>query len=115
MPKTSRSSTITEPGSASAGFGPAIHPGEILREDYLVPLRLTPYALAKRLRVPRTRIERLAAGRTSVTADTALRLARFFGTTPQFWMNMQASHDLAVAAAATKEELEAIRALEQAA
>lgn len=90
----------------SLGF--TIHPGEILREEYLAPLGLKPYTLAKKLHVPRTRVERLVAERTPVTPDTALRLAKFFGTTPQFWMNMQAAHDLAVEAAAKKDEIDAI-------
>jgi antitoxin HigA-1 len=61
---------------------PPVHPGEILREEYLVPLGMSAGALAKKLNVPRTRIERLAAEQTSVTTDTALRLAKFFGTSP---------------------------------
>lgn len=86
-------------------LGFSIHPGEILREEYLAPLGLKAYTLAKKLHVPRTRIERLVAGRTPVTPDTALRLAKFFGTTPQFWMNMQAAFDLAVEAEAMKYDL----------
>lgn len=89
-------------------LGFSIHPGEILREEYLVPLGLKPYTLAKRLHVPRTRIERLVAEQTPVTPDTALRLAKFFDTTPQFWMNMQASYDLATEAEAKKDEIAAI-------
>lgn len=89
-------------------LGFSIHPGEILREEYLVPLGLKPYTLAKRLHVPRTRIERLVAEQTPVTPDTALRLAKFFDTTPQFWMNMQASYDLAREAEAKKDEIAAI-------
>ncbi|NIJ41153.1 addiction module HigA family antidote [Parvibaculum indicum] len=91
---------------------PPIHPGEILREEFLRPLGLTPYALAKKLRVPRTRIERLAREETPVTTDTALRLAKFFGTTPQFWMNMQAAYDLAIDAEAMEDEIAAIEKLE---
>lgn len=91
---------------------PPIHPGEILREEYLRPLGLTPYALAKKLLVPRTRIERLAREETPVTTDTALRLAKFFGTTPQFWMNMQAAYDLAIDAEAMEDEIAAIEKLE---
>ena len=87
---------------------PPFHPGEILREEYLVPLGMKPYTLAKRLHVPRTRIERLVAERTSVTPDTALRLSKFFGTTPQFWMNMQTAFDLANEAVAIKAEIERI-------
>lgn len=80
----------------AASVLPPIHPGEILREEYLAPLGLKPYTLAKRLNVPRTRIERLVSEQAPVTADTALRLAKFFGSTPQFWLNMQASYEVAV-------------------
>ena len=71
-----------------------VHPGEVLREDFLIPTKLSPYVVARACAVPRTRIERLARERTSITADTALRLARYFGTTPAFWMNIQAQFDL---------------------
>ena len=71
------------------------HPGEVLRELYLDPLGLSPIALARRLHVPRTRIERLVREETSVTADTAMRLAKAFGTTPEYWMNLQRAWDLA--------------------
>lgn len=73
-----------------------VHPGEILREEFLLPMNLSPYAVAAACGVPRTRIERLAQD-PPVTADTALRLAKYFGTTPQFWMNLQAQYDLEVA------------------
>jgi len=73
---------------------PPIHPGEVLREEFLHPMKLTPYAVARACGIPRTRIERLAREETPVTADTALRLARYFGTTPEFWMGMQAQYDL---------------------
>lgn len=71
------------------------HPGEVLKELYLDPLELSAIALAKRLHVPRTRIERLVKGETSLTADTAMRLAKFFDTTPEYWMNLQRAWDLA--------------------
>jgi addiction module HigA family antidote len=71
-----------------------VHPGEVLREEFLVPMRLTPYAVARACGVPRTRIERLAREETPVTADTALRLGRYFGTTASFWMNLQGQYDL---------------------
>jgi addiction module HigA family antidote len=87
---------------------PPVHPGEILREEYLVPLRMSASALSKKLNVPRTRIERLAAEQTAVTPDTALRLARFFDTTPEFWMNLQISYDLKIEIAAKKDEIAAI-------
>jgi len=73
---------------------PPIHPGEVLREEFLVPMSLSPFAVARAIGVPRTRIERLAREETPVTADTALRLAKYFGTTAAFWMGMQAHHDL---------------------
>jgi addiction module HigA family antidote len=74
-----------------------IHPGEFLREDFLVPLGLSANALALALRVPVTRISEIVRERRGITADTALRLARYFGTTPDFWMKMQMSYDLALA------------------
>lgn len=80
------------------GPTPPVHPGEILREEFLIPLGLTPYGVAQACRVPRTRIERLAREETPVTADTALRLGRYFNTGPEFWMNLQTRHDLSVAA-----------------
>jgi len=76
---------------------PPVHPGEVLREEFLAPLGLSPYAVARGIGVPRTRIERLAREETGVTADTALRLAKFFKTSPAFWMNMQAQFDLETA------------------
>jgi len=74
-----------------------MHPGEVLKELYLDPLDMGAIAFARRLDVPRTRIERLVKGVTSVTPDTALRLARAFNTTPAYWMNMQTNYDLSVA------------------
>ena len=74
-----------------------LHPGEVLKELYLDPLDMGAIAFARRLDVPRTRIERLVKGVTSVTPDTALRLARAFNTTPAYWMNMQTNYDMSVA------------------
>ena len=71
------------------------HPGEVLEELYLRPLGLSSIALAKRIHVPRTRIERLVKGETALSADTAMRLARVFSTTPEYWMNLQRAWDLA--------------------
>ncbi len=76
---------------------PPIHPGEILREEFLVPLELTSYAVAAALHVPRTRIERIAREEKPVTADTALRLGKFFKTGATFWMNIQTRYDLETA------------------
>jgi addiction module HigA family antidote len=85
-----------------------LHPGEVLREEFMEPLGLTDYALAKACRVPRTRIERIAREETGITADTALRLGRYLKTTPQFWLNLQADYDVRVAQAQIGDLLEAI-------
>ena len=74
-----------------------IHPGEVLREEFLVPLGVSAHALAMALKVPAPRINDIVRERRSITPDTALRLARYFGTTPQFWLNLQASYDLKIA------------------
>jgi addiction module HigA family antidote len=76
---------------------PPIHPGETLREDFLKPLGLTVNRLSLQLIVPASRINDIVRGRRAITADTALRLARYFGTTPQFWMNLQSNYDLDLA------------------
>ncbi len=73
------------------------HPGEVLAQLYLEPLGMSAIALAKRLSVPRTRIERLVRSETSLTVDTAMRLAKFFGNSAEFWMNLQRAYDLAQA------------------
>jgi len=73
-----------------------IHPGEILREEFLVPLGMSANQLALALRVPATRINDIVNEKGGITADTALRLARYFGTAPRFWMNMQVSYELEV-------------------
>jgi addiction module HigA family antidote len=83
-----------------------IHPGEVLREEFLEPLGLSAHALSVALRVPAPRINDLARERRSVTPDTALRLARYFKTTPQFWMNLQASYDLKIALRDSKGRIE---------
>ena len=76
---------------------PYPHPGEILQEEFLAPLGITQYRLAKAIGVPQTRIGEIVAGRRSVSADTALRLARFLGTSESFWMNLQVGFDAAQA------------------
>jgi antitoxin HigA-1 len=73
-----------------------VHPGEILLEDYLKPLGISQYRLAKALSVPPRRINEIVHGKRGVSADTALRLARFFGTSERFWLNLQNSYDLDV-------------------
>lgn len=90
-------------------FDPPIHPGEILREEYLAPLGLSAGALARALGVPRTRIERIVKEQMGISPDTALRLAKYFDTTPNVWLNLQADYDLAVQAEALKLPLAAIR------
>ena len=75
---------------------PPIHPGEILAEEFLAPLNLSQYRLAKGIGVPPRRINEIVHGTRSITADTALRLARFFGTSPEFWVNLQTHYDLEV-------------------
>lgn len=76
---------------------PPIHPGEILREEFLVPLGMSSHELAMAIRVPATRINDIVNEKRGITADTALRLSRYFSTTSRFWMNMQASWELEVA------------------
>ena len=85
---TSRSSTTIEDRL------PPVHPGTVLLEDFLKPMGLSQYRLAKAISVPAQRIHDLVHGRRALTADTALRLARFFGMEAQFWMNLQARYDL---------------------
>lgn len=93
---------------------PPVHPGEVLREEFLKPLKLTPYAVAKAIGVPRTRVERLAREENPVTADTALRLGKFFKTTPVFWLNMQAQYDLEIARDKVAAQIKKIAAFEAA-
>jgi antitoxin HigA-1 len=93
MLKKSKSQIITE----TKRDLPPIHPGEVLLEDFLKPLGITQYRLAKSIKVPQRRIGEIVAGRRSLSADTALRLARFFGTDAQSWLNLQAHYDLEMA------------------
>jgi antitoxin HigA-1 len=83
------------------------HPGEMLREEFLVPFGISQNALAMRIRVPATRIGEIIHGKRSITPDTALRLARFFGNSPEFWLNLQQLHDL------SKARLELSKAIER--
>jgi addiction module HigA family antidote len=73
---------------------PPVHPGEILLEEFLLPMGISQYRLAKDISVPPRRINEIVHGKRSVTADTALRLSRYFGTTDRFWLNLQARYDL---------------------
>jgi addiction module HigA family antidote len=85
---------------------PPVHPGEILREDLLEPLGLSINRVARDLRVPVTRISEIVNTRRRISADTALRLARYFGSTPEFWLNLQTTYDLDVAARASAVRIE---------
>ncbi|MCJ8279416.1 MAG: HigA family addiction module antitoxin [Rivularia sp. ALOHA_DT_140] len=73
---------------------PNIHPGEILQLEFLEPMNITPYRLSKDIGVTQTRISEILSGKRSITADTALRLSRYFGNSAQFWLNLQAQYDL---------------------
>lgn len=75
---------------------PPIHPGEILMAEFLTPMGISQYRLAKDIKVPPRRINEIVHGKRSITADTALRLGRFFGMSPQFWLNLQTRYDLEV-------------------
>lgn len=75
---------------------PPVHPGEVLMEEFLEPMAISQYRLAKDISVPPRRINEIVHGKRSVTADTALRLARYFGTSDRFWLNLQTSYDLDV-------------------
>jgi addiction module HigA family antidote len=85
---------------------PPIHPGEQLREEFMKPLGITAYRLAKDLGVPVTRIQDIVAERRPITGDTALRLARYSNTTPKFWLNMQRDFELETAAEAIGDRLD---------
>ena len=84
---------------------PPVHPGEILREDLMAPLGLSINRVARDLRVPVTRMSEIVNGRRSITADTALRLARYCSTTPEFWLNLKSTYDLDVATRASAEQI----------
>ena len=76
---------------------PAVHPGEILHDDFLVPLGISVYELANAIKVPRSRVNDIVRGRRAVTADTAMRIARYFGTSANFWMNLQSKYEIEMA------------------
>ena len=88
-----------------------LHPGEVLREEFLVPLGLSAGALAKACALPRTRIERIASEQTGVTADTALRLAKALGTTAELWLNLQNDYDVQIAKRGISKVLDRIEAV----
>ena len=88
-----------------------VHPGEVLREEFLKPMRLSAYGLAKRVMVPAPRINDIVLERRGITADTAVRLARFFRTTEQFWLNLQGAYEISRVKAERGAELERIEPL----
>ena len=88
---------------------PNIHPGEILSEDFLKPMGVSAYRLSKGANIDQTRISEIIRGKRSVTADTALRLARFFGNSPEFWLNLQAHYDLEQKKREMEKDLKKIR------
>ena len=100
MPMRSKLSITTEPELEKGALMPPLHPGEMLREEFMKPLGLSANALAIALRVPVTRISEIVRERRGITADTALRLARYFNMTPEFWMRLQMDYDLESAAQA---------------
>ncbi|MFZ0770968.1 MAG: HigA family addiction module antitoxin [Candidatus Sulfotelmatobacter sp.] len=86
-----------------------VHPGEILREEFLKPLGMSAYELAKRLHVPVPRVNDIVLERRGISADTAVRLSRFFGTTEQFWLNLQGAHEISRVMAKQSAEIERIQ------
>nr|WP_147080139.1 HigA family addiction module antitoxin [Methylobacterium haplocladii] len=90
-----------------------MHPGEVLREEFLLPLRLSPYKVAKACGVPRTRIERIAREEMGITADSALRLGRYFNTSADLWLNLQRKFEVEMAKRAIGDELAAIEPLKR--
>jgi antitoxin HigA-1 len=105
MPTKSKSSTTTEQKLEQGTRMPALHPGEMLREEFMKPLGLSANGLAMALRVPVTRISEILRERRGITADTALRLARYFNMSPQFWLGLQMDYDLETAADALESSL----------
>lgn len=91
--------------SKKSGLLPPIHPGEILREDFMVPMELSINKLSRELHVPPGRISEIVNGKRSITASTALRLARYFNTTPRFWLQLQNAYDLEISERAEAKEI----------
>ena len=86
-----------------------VHPGEILREEFLKPLGMSSYELAKRLRVPVPRVNDIVLEKRGISADTAVRLSRFFGTTDQFWLNLQSAYEVSRVRSENAEDIERIK------
>jgi addiction module HigA family antidote len=104
--------SITTEGTMRQSLAP-LHPGEILNEEFMQPLGITQYRLAKETDVPARRINEIVQGQRAITADTALRLAKFFGTSEMFWLNLQARYDLDVQRAKLGPRLTSVRSLAQ--
>ena len=104
---TMRKSSIATDKHATTKLDP-VHPGEVLKQDFMAPLGLSDAALAKAIRVTPARINEIVRGRRGITAETALRLARYFRTDPNSWMNLQDHYELALAETAVADALEAI-------
>ncbi len=85
---------------------PLVHPGEILHDEFLEPMSLSVYELSNAIKVPRSRVNDIVRGRRAITTDTALRLGRYFGTSPEFWLNLQARHDLDIADRTVRKKIE---------
>ncbi len=85
---------------------PPVHPGEVLRDEFLKPMELSVYRLAREIGVSRPRLNDVVLGRRAVTTDTALRLGRYFGTTPEFWLNLQTRYDLDAAERTLRRKIE---------
>lgn len=92
----SKSSTTTKKRAVRPDRLPPVHPGEILLEEFLKPMNITQYRLAKDISVPPRRVNEIVLHKRGITADTALRLGRYFGTSEQFWLNLQSEYDLDV-------------------
>jgi antitoxin HigA-1 len=88
---------------------PNIHPGEVLQEEFLIPLEISAYRLSKEIGIPQTRISEIIKGRRRITADTALRLSYYFGMSAKFWLGLQDDYDLEEETKSKKSELESIR------
>ena len=91
---------------------PNIHPGEVLQEEFLIPLEISAYRLSKEINIPQTRISEIVKGRRRITADTALRLSYYFGTSAKFWLGLQDDYDIEEETKLKKSELESIKKYE---
>ncbi|MEQ9440188.1 MAG: HigA family addiction module antitoxin [Cyclobacteriaceae bacterium] len=89
-----------------------IHPGEVLQEEFLIPLEISAYRLSKDIRIPQTRVSEIIKGRRRITADTALRLSYYFGTSAKFWLGLQDDYDIEEETKVKKSELESIKKYE---